>query len=211
MPPKERSAVRGAVARAKSTIGRNVRSVSRLHAGSPGRTPSILAQNMIKGAVSPTKVGREGRCWLVGIRQHAGCRRGSIRPGPDPARARAKVRRRRSTRRPTGVGAVRAPFGRRRAGRQGVAQCPDVREAVGGLLGQAAEHDLFEVGGHAGMDLGKGHDRIAGVRHAMKLLGPLPARSPGLPLALALEIERDCSADETLQGRSRSSRLHGCR
>jgi hypothetical protein len=35
---------------------------------------------------------------------------------------------------------------------------------------------------------------------AMKLVGPLAARSPGLRLALALEIERDCSADEILQG-----------
>ena len=32
------------------------------------------------------------------------------------------------------------------------------------------------------------------------LVGPL-ARSPGLRLALALEIERHCSADEILQGR----------
>ena len=36
---------------------------------------------------------------------------------------------------------------------------------------------------------------------AMKLAGPLAARSPGLRLALALEIERHCSADEILQGR----------
>ena len=36
---------------------------------------------------------------------------------------------------------------------------------------------------------------------AMKLVGPLAARSPGLRLALALEIERHCSADEILQGR----------
>ena len=44
---------------------------------------------------------------------------------------------------------------------------------------------------------------------AMKLVGPLPARSPGLRLAtyrpvawlaLVLEIERHCSADEILQG-----------
>ncbi len=39
----------------------------------------------------------------------------------------------------------------------------------------------------------------------MKLVGPLAARSPGLRLklwfALALEIERHCSADEILQGR----------
>jgi hypothetical protein len=40
----------------------------------------------------------------------------------------------------------------------------------------------------------------------MKLAGPLAARSPGLGLrfalrlALALEIERHCSADEILQG-----------
>src|SRR6266704_1400647 len=34
---------------------------------------------------------------------------------------------------------------------------------------------------------------------AMKLVGPLAARSPGLRLALALE--RNCSADEILQGR----------
>ncbi|MBZ5581672.1 MAG: hypothetical protein LAQ30_05595, partial [Acidobacteriia bacterium] len=34
----------------------------------------------------------------------------------------------------------------------------------------------------------------------MKLAGPLAARSPGLRLALALEIERHCSADEILQG-----------
>jgi hypothetical protein len=34
----------------------------------------------------------------------------------------------------------------------------------------------------------------------MKLVGPLTARS-GLRLALALEIERHCSADEILQGR----------
>ena len=38
-------------------------------------------------------------------------------------------------------------------------------------------------------------------RLAMKLVGPLAARSPGLRLALALEIERNCSADEILQGR----------
>ena len=37
--------------------------------------------------------------------------------------------------------------------------------------------------------------------HAMKLVGPLAARSPGLRLALALEIERYCSADEILQCR----------
>ena len=35
----------------------------------------------------------------------------------------------------------------------------------------------------------------------MKLVGPLAARSPGLRLALALEIERHCRADEILQGR----------
>src|ERR1700691_1685957 len=35
----------------------------------------------------------------------------------------------------------------------------------------------------------------------MKLVGPLAARSPGLRLALALEIERHCSADEILQCR----------
>src|SRR5271167_1094967 len=35
----------------------------------------------------------------------------------------------------------------------------------------------------------------------MKLAGPLAARSPGLRLALAREIERHCSADEILQGR----------
>jgi hypothetical protein len=35
---------------------------------------------------------------------------------------------------------------------------------------------------------------------AMKLVGPLAARSPGLGLALALEIERHGSADEILQG-----------
>ncbi len=33
------------------------------------------------------------------------------------------------------------------------------------------------------------------------LVAPLAARSPGLRLALALEIERHCSADEILQGR----------
>ena len=36
---------------------------------------------------------------------------------------------------------------------------------------------------------------------AMKLVGPLAARSPGIRLVLALEIERHCSADEILQGR----------
>ena len=36
---------------------------------------------------------------------------------------------------------------------------------------------------------------------ALKLVVPLAARSPGLRLALALEIERHCSADEILQGR----------
>jgi len=36
---------------------------------------------------------------------------------------------------------------------------------------------------------------------AMKLVGSLAARSPGLRLALALEIERHRSADEILQGR----------
>ena len=39
---------------------------------------------------------------------------------------------------------------------------------------------------------------------AMKLVGPLAARSPGLRLALALEpleIDRHCSAHEILQGR----------
>jgi hypothetical protein len=35
----------------------------------------------------------------------------------------------------------------------------------------------------------------------MKLVGPLADGSPGLRLALALEIERHCSADEILQGR----------
>ena len=35
----------------------------------------------------------------------------------------------------------------------------------------------------------------------MKLAGPLAALSPGLRFALALEIERHCSADEILQGR----------
>jgi len=38
-------------------------------------------------------------------------------------------------------------------------------------------------------------------RPAMKLVGTLAARSPGLRLALALEIEGHCSADEILQGR----------
>ena len=38
---------------------------------------------------------------------------------------------------------------------------------------------------------------------AMKLVGPLAVRRPGLRLGLtfALEIERHCSADEILQGR----------
>lgn len=35
----------------------------------------------------------------------------------------------------------------------------------------------------------------------MKLVVPLPARSPRLRLALALEIERHRSADEIFQGR----------
>jgi hypothetical protein len=35
----------------------------------------------------------------------------------------------------------------------------------------------------------------------MKLVGPLAARSPGLRLPLAHEIERHCSADESLQSR----------
>ena len=36
----------------------------------------------------------------------------------------------------------------------------------------------------------------------MKLAGPLAARSaPGLRLALGMEIERHCSADQILQGR----------
>jgi hypothetical protein len=35
----------------------------------------------------------------------------------------------------------------------------------------------------------------------MKLVGPLVARSPGLRLVSALEIERHCSADEIPQGR----------
>ena len=35
---------------------------------------------------------------------------------------------------------------------------------------------------------------------AMKLAGPLAARSPGLRLALTHEIERHCCADEILQG-----------
>src|SRR6478752_3283612 len=35
----------------------------------------------------------------------------------------------------------------------------------------------------------------------MKLVGPLAVRSPGLRLALAIEIESHCSADEILQGR----------
>ena len=34
-----------------------------------------------------------------------------------------------------------------------------------------------------------------------ELVGSLAARKPGLRLALALEIERHCSADEILQGR----------
>jgi hypothetical protein len=34
----------------------------------------------------------------------------------------------------------------------------------------------------------------------MKLFGPLAAHSAGLRLALALEIERHCSADEIFQG-----------
>ena len=36
---------------------------------------------------------------------------------------------------------------------------------------------------------------------AMRLVGPLAARSPGLRLAFDHEIERHCSADEILQGR----------
>jgi hypothetical protein len=36
---------------------------------------------------------------------------------------------------------------------------------------------------------------------ALKLVGPLAARSPRSRLALAPEIERHCSADEILQGR----------
>ena len=35
----------------------------------------------------------------------------------------------------------------------------------------------------------------------MNLFGPLAARSPGLRLAFAQEIEPHCSADEILQGR----------
>ena len=35
----------------------------------------------------------------------------------------------------------------------------------------------------------------------MKLVGRLAARSPGLRFAPALEIERNCGADEILQGR----------
>ena len=51
----------------------------------------------------------------------------------------------------------------------------------------------------------RSEDWVATIREssksAMKLVGPLAARSPGLRLALALEIERHCSADEILQGR----------
>ncbi len=39
---------------------------------------------------------------------------------------------------------------------QGVAQGPDVGKTLGGMLGQAAEDDLLEVGGHAGADLARG-------------------------------------------------------
>src|SRR5215208_1858107 len=38
-------------------------------------------------------------------------------------------------------------------------------------------------------------------RPPMKLVGPLAARTAGLRLALALEVERHCSADEILQRR----------
>lgn len=45
------------------------------------------------------------------------------------------------------------------------------------------------------------HKLNGGPGPAMKLVGPLAAHSPGLRLALALEIVRHCSADEILQGR----------
>ncbi len=56
-------------------------------------------------------------------------------------------------RRPPGVGSVRAPVVGRRAGAQCLGQCLDGREAVTGLLGQAAKDDVLEVVGQAGPDL----------------------------------------------------------
>jgi hypothetical protein len=42
----------------------------------------------------------------------------------------------------------------------------------------------------------------------MKLVGPLAARSPGLRLALALEIERHCCAPADQSVRQRSKKRH---
>ena len=50
-------------------------------------------------------------------------------------------------------------------------------------------------------DSGRSAVNTAAEPHAMKLAGPLAARSPGLRLVLALEIECHRSADEILQGR----------
>jgi len=44
-------------------------------------------------------------------------------------------------------------------------------------------------------------NNLAAPGPAMKLVGRLAARSPGLRFAPALEIERNCGADEILQGR----------
>ena len=71
------------------------------------------------------------------------------------------------------------------------------RAPFGGQLGTSTPNCLaYEAGAEA---LPLWEDIWPGP--AMKLVGPLAARSPGLGLALALEIERHCSADEILQGR----------
>src|SRR6202790_5424505 len=71
------------------------------------------------------------------------------------------------------------------------------RASFGGQLGAATPNCLaYEAGAEA---LPLWEEIWSGPE--MKLVGPLAARSPGLRLALALEFERHCSADEILQGR----------
>jgi hypothetical protein len=68
------------------------------------------------------------------------------------------------------------------------------RAPFGGQLGASTPNCLaFEAGAEA---LPLWEEIWPGP--AMKLVGPLAASSPGLRLALALEIERHCSADEIL-------------
>ena len=82
--------------------------------------------------------------------------------------------------RPPRFGPVGAPFRRRDAGGQSVAQTLDVQEPLVGLLGQTAEHDRDEVGGQLGPDPRRRLDGVTDVSHHNGEHARRPGKAAGL-------------------------------